>query len=286
MQNEENVSPQRFGTGSRSVVRLGADGSGLGEAVAQLDRYGFVVVDTQARNDPETALRQLASWFGLGEPYVPELYRKGAGAAFGAAFSDIKQKAGGRHPGFLTDSAQPFHVDGLLEPLGRIRTSMLYCQRPAKQGGRTVLFNASLAYRRLLDHDPEAAKTLLDPNVLERVSSLPDVESTSVTGPAFMQAGDHVVFTRFSDGTTERWHAPAGSEAAFERALDYFRSCYGQDGSEMIAAIRLEAGECLVMRNDMLSHAREAFEDDADHPRHLVRSLHLEAPGDRPCVIG
>nr|BAM98985.1 putative dioxygenase [Streptosporangium amethystogenes] len=170
--------------------------------VDQMKRYQFVVIAAGEAKGAAETLGFLAETFELGEPSVPEIYRSHGP---GDPLSDIRKDASSTHPGFATGTGQPMHVDGLLEPLGAVRTSLLHCVRQASTGGRTILFDACAVFDRLRAEDPPAANALLAEGVLERFTTIPGVHESSV-GPAFKVDENGRTLCRFSDGPTERWH--------------------------------------------------------------------------------
>ncbi|MEV7007467.1 TauD/TfdA family dioxygenase [Streptosporangium sp. NPDC051022] len=270
--SQPTVSTPRFNDEAATrAVRLSIRPT-AGERAAVVDRmrrYRFVFVTLgEARGAAET-LEFLAETFELGEPFVPEAYRS---RRFDSPLSDIRKDASSAHPGFATDAGQPMHVDGLLESLGTVRTSLLHCVRQAVTGGRTILFDACGVFDRLRAEDPPAADALLAGDVLERFATIPGVHESSV-GPAFEVDESGRTLCRFSDGPTERWHPGPGHEDDLERGLSVLRREAASDGPYRIS-VPLRPGETLIFANDRLSHGREAFVDDPRNPRHLVRALH------------
>lgn len=239
----------------------------------QLLDFGFAVLQFPQEAAPTAAIASLAEHLGLGDPYVPRLYRQTSG--FSAALASIQHSGGTDHPGFATRSGQPWHVDGTLEDIGAIRTSVLYCVRAALSGGHTHLFNAVAAFHALKKADPEAARVLLDPSVLRRVSTILSEEEWN-DGPAFHEDADGSCLNRFSEGATARWIAPKGKGEELERALSFLRA--RSEEKTYSASIRLQTGQCLVFRNDQVSHSREEYVDDPKSPRKLVRALFEQAP--------
>jgi len=270
-------APRLFDEDAVRVIATGHNGSNVPAVLAQLNLYGFVIVSMPSWSSPESAINSLADWIGLGEPYLPELYRSPEAATFGNVYTDIKQDPDVGHPGFNTNTSQDFHVDGVVEPLSKLRTSLLFCVSPAAHGGRTVLFNSCAAFEALAEVDRAASDVLLADGVLERFATLA-YSNASMRGPAFAYDNSGRPITRFSDGRTERWHAPAGREKDLERALVFLRAKYSQEGQGYRVAAGLRSGQCLIMRNDWLSHGREAFRDLKDRPRHLIRALYLSVP--------
>ncbi|MFJ7416655.1 TauD/TfdA family dioxygenase [Streptomyces sp. NPDC098077] len=248
----------------RASRRISHENPGAaGNIVDQVEEFGFAIVDMGACESPEAALKHLSDTVGLGGPYVSESGRTVTGASPYKSVSDYTGPEG-------------WHVDGLLEDMGTVKTTVLYCVRRAAQGGATVVFNAPAAFEELRARDPAAAETLLDPGVLTRRVLIPGGGyGEGVTGPVFARYSDGCFVTRYSDNHTCEWNS-VGAPGALERALAFFRSA--SEGSRYRSAVRLAPGEVLLFRNDRLSHDRESFQDDPDSPRLLVRALHTEAP--------
>nr|ADZ45328.1 putative dioxygenase [Streptomyces sp. NRRL 30471] len=240
----------------------------------RISEFGFTMAEVPGECAPQTEIERLGKALGLGEPYVAALYQRGDTRAHGALYTDVRSRAHNTHPGFGTTEGQTIHVDGLLEPIGTIRTTILFCVRPAVSGGRTVLFNSSAAFETLRHSDPAAAESLRDPGVLRRRSTLPNVDAGH-TGPAFAY-DNGLLITRYSEGPTVEWNAPPGRSAELERALNFLRAA--AEDKRYSIALRLGAGEALIFRNDVISHGREAYRDDPAAPRHLIRTLYLESP--------
>jgi hypothetical protein len=264
-------------------IAVHADGAGLCELSAKVEEYGFAVAAMTAELPAESALELLAERLGLGDPYIPALYRRPDTIdRYACRYVRIERNDSHPHPGFATTSGQDMHVDGLLEDIGAIRTSALFCIRPAAVGGATVIFNAVKAFDELRSMDPAAAEVLTHPTVLLRRASLPDVDEARFgpavrSGPAFAVGGDGTITNRFSDGSNGEWHAPADRRDELARALKFLRDAAEFDGRYRIP-IMLRSGQCLLSRNDRVSHGREAYQDSPDSPRVLVRAVYTEAP--------
>jgi len=253
-------------------VAVSEDADGLEELLEKLRRFGFAVATLPLTSEPSVLLERMATWMKLGDPYVPMLYQ--GDDRYAKRYVDIRPNRAEDHPSFSTGAAQNWHIDGLLEPLGTIKTSLLYCVQPAAAGGRTIVFNSRRAFTELMIEDPEAAKVLLKPYILTRVSTLPGV-TAEATGPVFGYDDDGELIGRYAEGgDTERWCPAEEDHEALKRARAYFAACCEADGP-LRRAIGLVPGDCLIIRNHWVSHAREAFVDDMRRPRHLVRSLYL-----------
>ncbi|MFE3579879.1 TauD/TfdA family dioxygenase [Streptomyces vinaceus] len=245
------------------------------QVVQNIDERGFSVVTMGESRPPGATITSLAAALRLGHPYIPALYRYAETKAYSTAFSDIRSGSKGRHPGFSTTAGQPWHVDGLLDTIGDIKTTILYCVRAAHRGGDTLLFNSPAAFAELRDKDPAASEALLSPRALNRRSTLPDVD-VNATGPVFALDEKGDLITRYTDNETCTWNFSADPRGGLNRALAFLRAA--SEDARFRLAVRLAPGQALVFRNDRLSHGRQPYEDDPDAPRHLVRALYAAAP--------
>ncbi|MFG1988071.1 TauD/TfdA family dioxygenase [Streptomyces albidoflavus] len=240
---------------------------GAGRVVRHAETFGFAVARPAAADSPEEVLGRIAEVLGLGAPHMPGT------AHLESNTSPYKHVINAMDP-------EGWHVDGLLEPLGTVRTTVLYCVRPALRGGATALFNSIAAYGALRENDPEAADTLLAPSVLTRHAMLvTGGYGEGITGPAFAVADDSTVSTRYSDNHTCAWDRSAGPDGSLDRALDFLRKAAHEDRYRI--DVRLEAGEILLLRNDRLAHDRMPFEENPAAPRQLVRALYTQPPQER-----
>lgn len=245
------------------------------QVVHNLDAHGFAVVAMAEPGPPDAILASLSAALGLGDPYVPALYRYAETVDYSAPYSDIRSDPDNGHPGFSTTAGQVWHVDGLLDEIGEIKTTVLFCVRAAHRGGDTLLFNSVAAFAELRDKDPGAAEALLSPSALNRRSTLPNID-VNATGPVFSvdERGD--LITRFTDNETCTWDFSVGPPGGLHRALAFLRAA--TDNPRYRLAVRLAPGQALVFRNDRLSHGRQPYEDRPDARRHLVRALYGNAP--------
>jgi hypothetical protein len=257
-------------------VQVEADGTGFATLADTIERDGFAVCAMPSELGAQEALELLSKQLDLGEPYIPQLYRlPETRDSYAHPYVRIERNDSDAHPGFATAAGQAMHTDGLLDPIGTISVTALYCVRPAARGGATVIFNAVAAYAELRAADPEAAEVLAHPEVLTRRATLPGVDRT-LTGPAFAETEDGLI-TRFCYGGPDEWRGPEGEEAALERALKFLNDASAVDGRYRISVV-LESGQCLVSRNDRVSHGRESYEDTATSPRSMLRALYTRAP--------
>ncbi|MEU5191603.1 TauD/TfdA family dioxygenase [Streptomyces klenkii] len=240
-----------------------------------LEERGFAVVAMAAPGPPDAILSSLAAALRLGDPYVPALYRYAETKGYSASYADIRSDTKDHHPGFSTTAGQAWHVDGLLDDIGDIKTTILYCVSAAHRGGDTLLFNSLAAFAELREKDPAAAEALLSPRALNRRSTISAID-LNATGPVFSVDEEGDLITRYTDNETCTWNFAAGPPGGLQRALAFFRSA--SDNPRYRLAIRLTAGEALIFRNDRLAHGRQSYEDKPNARRHLVRALYANVP--------
>lgn len=258
------VQPVRFGDSTSSE-----------EMEKHLEQFGFVVVEMAGPDEPETKLATLAASLRLGEPYIPTLYRYKETKNYSSSFSNIRSNAQDHHPGFSSTGGQDWHVDGLLDEIGSIKTTILHCVLPADHGGETLLFNSIAVFAQLQIVDSAAAEALLSPDALTRRSTIPGVD-LHATGPAFGIDNDGNYLTRYTDNDTCSWNLSADPASSLSRALAVLRAA--AEDPKYSRGVRLETDQALVFRNDRLSHGRQAYRDTQNARRHLIRALYANAP--------
>lgn len=245
------------------------------QLVHNLQECGFAVVVMTEPGSPDVALASLAATLRLGSPYIPALYRYAETKEYSTGYSNIRSDAKGQHPSFSTTAGQGWHVDGLLDDIGDIKITILYCVRAAHRGGDTLLFNSIAAFAELRHKDPTAAEALLSPEALNRRSTIPAID-VNASSPAFSVDEDGQLTTRYTDNETCTWNFSVGAPGALHRALAFLRAA--SDNPRYRLAIRLAPGQALIFRNDRLSHGRQPYEDDPNARRHLVRALYANVP--------
>lgn len=250
--------------------------------MAVVDRYwnaGFAVIDCAEAPTPKRLL-DLACALHLGEVFVPPLYRSGRSGTGAGGVSTLMAPAQRAdyeyHPSFESTGAQRLHVDGTLQPIGAVKTTILLCKTPAMSGGHTILFNALGAFVELLQLDPEAAVALAMPGCLVRQATYKGC-ADQTAGPAFAVC-DGLLVTRYSVDAPSRWEAVDGiDEQALERAVAFMEQV-SKPHSAYYLEFRLDAGQGLVLANDRITHGRTAYRDGEQARRCMYRALFCERP--------
>lgn len=213
-------------------------------------RFGLHTLDTNPYADEEgiSALQALDS--GKGAEYIP-----------------------------YTNRRLNWHTDGYYNDTAhRIRGMILYCQRPAAQGGESLLLDHELVYIQLRDRDPDLVAALMDGDVMSIPANDFDagVARGESSGPVFsVDANDGALHMRY---TARLRNVSWKSDARTQSALAVLQELI-QDDAPYVWRYRLQAGEGLLCNNVL--HRRTAFEDASGRPGRLVyRARYYERIGE------
>jgi hypothetical protein len=250
----------------------------LARLLGAFTRAGFAVIEA-AEHPTAGALAALADRLGLGEAFVPPLYRMGHPTAEVCGVSVLSAPArftgGSDHP-FASTAGQRPHTDGTLQGLGEVTTTILLCHSPARSGGQSLLLNSTGAFVDLAREDRAAAAALMTPGVLVRSATINGCADSSA-GPAFDVVGGRLL-GRYSTQPTDRWQPEAADDqTALARALDFFTAAE-QPGSGYHLELALRGGQGLLLANDRISHGRRPYRDDPAAPRVMLRGLFRHRP--------
>jgi alpha-ketoglutarate-dependent taurine dioxygenase len=171
-----------------------------------------------------------------------------------------------------TDRALGWHTDGYYNPPERqVRAWMLFCVRPAAEGGENRLLDHEIAYIRLRDRDPALIDALMAPDACSIPANIKDgreLRPASI-GPVF-SLRDGALHMRYTDRTRSiEWRRSPALDAAREA----LRLLFSQ-GDDYMFRLRLQPGDGLISNNVL--HDRSAFSDLADAPRLLYRARFLD----------
>jgi hypothetical protein len=260
------------------------------QAIHVLERYrrhGFAIVQAPMRGLGRQTLLDLADSLDLGEPYLPPLYTLTGGQTPTIAQISAAHNAGTKdeqHPSFGRTDGQRLHSDGTLQDIGVVKATVLLCEAPAAEGGDTILFNSSAAFRDLAQTDLAAASALATPGTLVRTANI-NGSTDANAGPVFA-VHDGTIIGRYSVTDTDAWAEPAGVVATDLRRGIEFLATASQTDSRYFHQLRLAGGQAIVFDNTRISHGRTSYVDSAEHRRCMYRSLHLRHPRLRPELSG
>lgn len=166
-----------------------------------------------------------------------------------------------------TERPIAWHTDGYYNDQShRVRGLLLFCARPAAEGGDNKLMDPEALYIALRDEDPALVAALMRPDAM----TIPPNEDEGMTrpamsGPVFFVENGHLQMRYTARTRSIEWHADpevqAGA-AAIRRHLE--------GPAPTLFQARLESGWGLVSNNVL--HTREPFTDDPARPRLLYRA--------------
>lgn len=178
--------------------------------------------------------------------------------------------------GFIpyTDRAIRWHTDGYYHPgERRIRSMLLHCVRPARDGGHNALLDHEIAYLLLRDASPDYVRALMAPDAMTIPARNDDdgVARPAQTGPVFsVDASDGRLHMRYTARTRSiEWK----DDAATRRAADLLQALLAS-ALPQVVRLRLDAGMGVVAHNVL--HDRSGFTDDPARPRLLYRARYLD----------
>ena len=172
-----------------------------------------------------------------------------------------------------TNKAIHWHTDGYYNTADKqIHALNLHVVQKAARGGENALMDHEIAYILLRDENPEYIKALMGPNVMTIPARLEDgkIARREETGPVFSvtQNGDlHMRYTIRVNNVI--W----SKDPLTQEALLKLTNILNGDSPYIFRGL-LEPGMGLVSNNVL--HDRAAFEDDADHKRHLYRARYFD----------
>jgi alpha-ketoglutarate-dependent taurine dioxygenase len=166
-----------------------------------------------------------------------------------------------------------WHTDGYYNGLeNQVRGIIMYCVRPAAEGGVNSLLDHELLYIRLRDENPGYIRALMQPQAM---TIPPNVEQ----GQQIRGARSGPVFS--VDPQTGSLHM---RYSARKRNIEWFDDELTREAAAQITEVladeasvisyQLQAGEGIVCNNVL--HNRTGFSDDENRPRLLYRARYYD----------
>lgn len=254
-------------------ISLNRSKSAIGKIKKHYSENGFAIFDTG--NDLVTPeyLERFSFDLGLEKPIVPGVYANIDSFSTEKGFNRITNKKIDRleHKAFRTTSSQNLHVDGTLEQIGLIKTTLLFCLNQGISGGENNIFNSVGAFYNFLISDFERAKLFFENKTLRRYSHLNNLE---YIGPAFKIVNNKII-SRFSFDNTSDWNYGFKNIDGLKDSYLYFMENYVYNDSYH-TTIKLNPGQGIIMANDKIAHGRNEFIDSESTQREMIRGLFNE----------
>ncbi len=182
--------------------------------------------------------------------------------------------------GYQSGAALPFHSDSC-DVVG------LLCVNAAQAGGLSAIASAYAVHNALLRDDPDLLRVLYEPFCIDRHGEAPAGEPPYYATPVFMRHAGRL-FSRFNPGyvySAQRYpETPRLTERQIEATNLFHRLCASE---RFRIHMQFRPGDLQLLNNNVLVHARSAYQDDLDstRKRHLLRLWlftsaldHLPAP--------
>jgi hypothetical protein len=227
----------------------------------------FALYSVDADHNNKECVRNLAPLFGLSslDSHL---------CADNDSVSALKVMPLGRASGYIPYTNRPlnWHTDGYYNPLDQhIRSFILHCEQPAKQGGANMLLNHELVFIRLFDEDPALIEALMQPDALTIPANIENGVQlrASQSGPVFYldPHTQHLQMRYTARSRSIEWKQDPLIEHALMRIEQLLRD-------DEAIHYTLKAGEGLICNN--ILHGRTAFTDgnipDQQRVMYRVRS--------------
>lgn len=248
----------------------------LMELMERYYQYGFVIFENTENTSSNEKVEQLANFLHLGEPFVTGYNKNKFSHLFHEnKLNTITSTANAKHVVFDNSNGQGLHSDGTFEPIGTVKSTILYCEQESMSGGDTTLFDSVNAYLLLKSIRKEWADALLHPESLRRASALGD--SVEYIAPAFAELPNGEIVSRFTVDTSADWNY------GFER-VPYLKEAFGflvalsVRGSGFSTELKLRSNQGILFANDKIAHGRTPFVSNPDAPRKMIRGLYENRP--------
>jgi len=153
-----------------------------------------------------------------------------------------------------------WHTDGYYNAGDhQVRAWLLYCARPASEGGDNELFDHEIAYIRIRDENPDWIRALMAPDAFTIPSNTEHGEEIRPdhAGPVFsVSTTDGSLHMRYSARQRNViWKDDALTRDAATFLLDLFKH-----GDDHIFRYKLQSGEGVISNN--ILHRRDGFRDE------------------------
>ncbi|OUA56154.1 TauD/TfdA family dioxygenase [Bacillus thuringiensis] len=244
------------------------------ELVERYYQYGFVIYEVNGDTKGNKSIFNIADAIQLGDPFVPNHYKNNSQMYQSNKLNLITAGNVNNHMAFTGDNNQGLHSDGTVHEIGHLKTTILFCESPAAEGGESILFHTMDAFYELAQAHPEAALAMFHPESLKRKADI-GFEATHI-GPAFA-IEDEEIITRFTLDHTALW------EHGFER-VPHLHQGYmflkekAEPQSEYFRKFTLGGSQGIIMANDKIAHGRLAFKDSEQLKRKMLRGVFRTRP--------
>jgi len=172
-----------------------------------------------------------------------------------------------------TDKNLGWHTDGYYNAIEqRIRAFTLFCVKPAAQGGVNEWVDPQMIYLLLREDNPDVIKALIHPKAMSIPEHQVDgkVRRSTSTGPIFFI--DELSKQLSMRYTQRKKNIEFFDSLEIQQAVMYLDNLLNTTTDYHFKHL-MKTGQGLVCNN--ILHKRNAFTDDKDNPRLLLRGRYL-----------
>ncbi len=220
------------------------------EVLRQVEQVGFAILTGTPTVDGTVA--EIAATFG----FVRE-------TEYGRVF-DVRVQPSPDHPADTGRALAPHTDNPYRDPVPTLQ--LLHCLADAGAGGDTGLVDGFHAAADLRRHDPDDFDILASTAVTFRRSDA--AGALRADRPIIdVDVSGHIREVRFNHRAMAMPLLSAGSTKAFHAAYRRLAGIIGRQANQVW--FPLHPGDCLILDNTRVLHARSAFTDAGRSPRHL-----------------
>ena len=172
-----------------------------------------------------------------------------------------------------TDKNLGWHTDGYYNTIEqRIRAFSLFCVRPALKGGISEWIDPQMIYILLREDNPDVVKALTHPKAMSIPEHRVDGEvrrATSVGPVFFIDEKTQALYMRY---TQRKKNIEFLDSLEIKQAVEYLDTLLNTTTDYHFKHL-MQTGQGLLCNNVL--HKRNAFTDDKDNPRLLLRGRYF-----------
>jgi hypothetical protein len=172
-----------------------------------------------------------------------------------------------------TDKNLGWHTDGYYNAIEqRIRAFSLFCVRPALKGGTSEWVDPQMIYLLLREDNPDVVKALIHPEAMSIPEHRVDGEvrrATSVGPVFFIDEKTQALYMRY---TQRKKNIEFLDSLEIKQAVAYLDTLLNTTTDYHFKHL-MQTGQGLLCNNVL--HRRNAFTDDKDNPRLLLRGRYF-----------
>ena len=227
------------------------------------DRKGFVLVRDFPLHELTTRQTELA-YVGLGLQMGDPVSQNAAGDLLGHVRNEGVERTDPSVRLYQTRQRQDFHTDGA-DIVG------LLCLEPSRSGGESRIASAATVYNRILRERPDLLEVLYAPMYWDRNGEEPAGEDPYFALPVISEvAGSpRIFFIGWYIRDAQRHPGVPRLTPMQVEAIELIEHI--ANDPDVYLEMDFRPGDIQWLANDRILHSREAYDDDPERPRHLLR---------------